>query len=120
MFSDHEIAAMAHELHRAYSQVIGDQWVEPSWHGQPRWYQEAVADGVAAARRGLTRRQLHENWCTYYLALGWRYGPDKDRAEKTHPNLVSWDALPPEQRLKDVIFARVVRLLSGLDPADAT
>lgn len=56
----------------------------------------------------MTPEQNHENWMHYRLAHGWRYGPVKDEAAKTHPDLVPYADLPEIERRKDEmdLFAR--------------
>jgi hypothetical protein len=43
-------------------------------------------------------REEHERWVWSMTARGWRYGPERDEAMKTHPNLTGWDALPPVEK----------------------
>lgn len=40
------------------------------------------------------------------------YGEVKDGEAKTHPCLVPYEQLPPAQRLKDDLFAAIVRTLA--------
>lgn len=105
---------MAYELHRGYNHVIGDPWVDPPWPGLPPWHREALIDGVRAARRGLSPRQMHENWRVFFARRGWVHGLVKDAGADppTHPDLTDWDDLPPAEQLKDVLFTGIVRLLA--------
>ncbi len=48
----------------------------------------------------------HELWCQTLRASGWRWGPQKDKAKRTHPDLVPWEGLPEEERNKDRVFIR--------------
>ena len=43
----------------------------------------------------------HERWCQEKLSEGWKYGPEKDENQKTNPDLVKWDDLPPPEREKN-------------------
>ena len=88
-----DIARVAHEVNRAY---CADQ------------------SGVRAilADPTTTPEQSHEGWTVVKVADGWVYGPVKDADAKTHPCLVPYSELPPEQRAKDAIFGGVVRALS--------
>ena len=54
-------------------------------------------------------RESHAGWLAEKVATGWVYGPVKDPAAKTHPCMVPYDDLPPEQRAKDSIYVSVVR-----------
>lgn len=51
----------------------------------------------------------HDSWLAQKRAEGWQYGPAKDAEKKTHPCFLPYDGLPVEQRLKDYIFAAIVK-----------
>jgi hypothetical protein len=61
----------------------------------------------------LTPEQMHENWCATKLAQGYRCGPVKCHRSRLHPCLVSYDELPPEQRIKDHLFHAIVKLFAS-------
>jgi hypothetical protein len=65
--------------------------------------------GVEGVLAGNGPEQSHESWLAEKKADGWRYGPIKDPAAKTHPCFVPYAELPPEQKGKDAIFVGVVR-----------
>lgn len=44
---------------------------------------------------------VHENWAIGRLKEGWRYGPQRDDVEKTHPCLVPYDELPDSEKEYD-------------------
>ncbi len=43
-------------------------------------------------------RAEHHRWSLDLLAVGWRYGPVRDEAAKTHDLLVAWEQLPGRDR----------------------
>lgn len=47
---------------------------------------------------------LHADWVKAYEAMGWRYGPERDPLEKTHPDMVPYAELGHEERDKDAVF----------------
>lgn len=55
--------------------------------------------------------ESHANWCDYKIRQGWVFGPVKDFSAKTHPDLVSYDSLPAEQKDKDRLFHAIVKVL---------
>jgi len=59
----------------------------------------------------LLAERLHERWVEEREANGWRAGAERDDAERIHPDLVSWDALPEDRREID---RHLVRELPGL------
>lgn len=104
-------AAVAHEANRAYCIAIGDNSQMP-WEQAPENIRASAIDGVAKALAGATPEQSHEGWCAFKVADGWVFGPVKDLAAKTHPCLVPYAELPPEQRRKDGLYIAVVRAMA--------
>jgi hypothetical protein len=78
----------------------------------PDWQKATVVEGVCRARSGASPEELHEEWCKDMRAMGWVYGPVKDKVSKTHPCLLEWESLSPAQREKDRMFQAAVSLLS--------
>ncbi len=103
------IAAMAHEVNRAYCLSHGDE-SHQSWEDTPKLTQDSVISGVVAHLEDptLTPAHSHALWMTFKLDEGWVYGEKKDYKAKTHPCLVNYNDLPPEQKAKDFIFRAVV------------
>ena len=56
-----------------------------------------------------TPAESHQLWMDSKLADGWRYGPVKDEIKKTHPDLVAYNELPDEEKLKDHLFITIVK-----------
>jgi hypothetical protein len=112
-------ARAAHEANRVYCEAIGDP-VPDSWSGASEAMRESARQGTALALQGVTSAEQHEAWCTARRSSGWTLGPSKDEEKKEHPNLVPYDQLPAEQRVKDRLFQMVVRVieegLSGGQP----
>jgi hypothetical protein len=51
-------------------------------------------------------RKEHERWCRQRKQAGWVYGPERDAAKKTNPDLVKWEDLPEEEKEKNRLFVR--------------
>lgn len=43
----------------------------------------------------------HEVWAQRRLAEGWRYGPQRDEDQMTHPSLVPYEELPESEKEYD-------------------
>jgi ryanodine receptor 2 len=54
---------------------------------------EALEERLAA--------NTHDVWARQRIADGWRYGPTRDDAKKTHPSLVPYDELPESEKEYD-------------------
>jgi hypothetical protein len=105
------LARAAHEMNRLYCIGIGDRTQVP-WDEAPEWQQESAKKGVRGALNGNTPQQSHESWLAEKKETGWVYGTVKDAEKKTHPCMVDYADLPPEQRRKDDIFIATVRTLA--------
>ena len=109
--SPEKIAQIAHEINRAYCIAIGDS-SQSSWNEAPEWQKDSAQNGVRAhLQRELTPEQSHELWLAQKREEGWSYGPVKDPTRKQHPCFMPYERLPKDQRVKDYLFAAVVKSL---------
>lgn len=111
-----DIARVCHEADRALSHAFGDA-ERATWDRSPLWQQETAISGVLSVidPPDATPEDIHCAWMNEKFRQGWRFGPVKDAEAKTHPCLMPWAELSPEQRLKDELFlAIVIALKSGL------
>jgi len=100
-------ARAAHEANLAYCAAIGDHSQLP-WEQAPEWQRESAIAGVGGVMAGNSPEQQHQAWCDDKAQHGWVYGPAKNSDTKTHPCLVPYGQLPPEQQAKDGLFVGVV------------
>ena len=110
-----EIAKVTHEVNRAYCAAIGDH-SQVAWEDAPDWQKESAIKGVEAVLNGEANspEEQHQCWAAQKIADGWVWGEVKDAEAKTHPCLVPYDQLPPEQQVKDHLFRSVIAALSSL------
>lgn len=106
------IARLCHEQNRLYCESIGDN-SQVSWDDAPEWQRRSAIDGVLAIIEGKVKgpADSHRNWLEEKVRTGWSYGPTKDVGKKTHPCLVSFEALPTEQQAKDALFYHTAHTL---------
>lgn len=110
MTAEH-IAYVAHNINRAYCEAIGEP-VPPHWEEADQDMRNSLLRGVLfTLRHNSTPEMQHEEWMKTKLEQGWKLGPVKDAEKKEHPNLVPYDQLPQEQRVKDFLFRGVVNSL---------
>ncbi len=115
------IAAVCHEANRTYSRFwLADDSQLP-WDSAPDWQRDGVKAGVRDALEKANMLSLyasadaedrHNSWMEARLRDGWRYAPLKNPVEKTHPCLLPYRSLPPEERRKDVLFGAICSALT--------
>lgn len=115
-------ARVCHEANRAWCLACGDA-SQPAWHDAPQWQLDSAIDGVRfhLDNPDAGDSASHDNWMRHKLADGWTYGEVKDPEAKTHPCMVPFDQLPPEQQTKDRLFRAIVHAIhqpaeSGVQP----
>lgn len=111
-YTDEQIARVIHEANSALQVIQGDPAPSQPWDCEDDDIKAVTIKGVANVRRGMTPRMLHDAWCHEKRAQGWTHGPEKDAALKTHPCLVPYWDLPPEQRTKNYVFVAIVEAMS--------
>lgn len=108
------VARVCHEANRALQLATGDPAPSPPWDEAPGWQTTSAVLGVHFARENpdAPDSAQHDAWMADKIAAGWVYGEVKDAEAKTHPCLVPFDDLPPEQQAKDRLFRAIVKALS--------
>lgn len=113
------IAMVAHAVNAAYCLSIGDN-SQPTWDSAPDWQKQSVINGVNMHLQNpdATPEQSHKSWLEHKVKEGWVYGEEKDEEAKTHPCVLPFEKLPPEQKSKDYLFRGVVHALKDLPLTD--
>src|SRR4051812_37117375 len=103
--TNEQIAKVCYETNRAFCEVTGDNSQKP-WAEAEEWQRASAIKGVGFAidNPDAPESAQHDAWLRDKLADGWRYGPVKDATAKTHPCIVPFNGLPPEQQIKDYLF----------------
>jgi hypothetical protein len=104
------IARAVHETIRAFQSALGEPEIPP-WPDageMQRWTRDAVEFALSNPTPGAQ----HDAWCASKRRDGWTWGERKDATKKTHPSLVSFDALPEAEKKKDEILISVVQALA--------
>jgi hypothetical protein len=102
------VARICHEVNRAYCKGIGDD-SQPPWEDAPEWQRQATFELFASGAKS-TAEERHDQWCESKHKAGWIYGAVKDATASppTHPCLVPYAELPPEQRTKDALLNAII------------
>jgi hypothetical protein len=102
-------ARVCHEANRAIQLNIDADQAAPKWDMASHEQKKSMVEGVIKAINGATPEELHESWCDFKVKEGWKFGNEKSFENKTHPCLVPYNQLPPEQKLKDFVFSEIVQ-----------
>ncbi len=113
MLNSSDIARVCHEVNRALCIAFGDTSQKP-WSEAPEWQRASAITGVKYAQMYPTGpvSAQHDAWSADKVTNGWVYGPAKNADAKTHPCLVPFNDLPPDQKAKDYLFKVVVKSLT--------
>lgn len=60
--------------------------------------------------RSRSPEELHGSWMQAYFAMGWVYGAEYNRENKTHPDLVPYADLGQLERDKDAVFVALCEI----------
>lgn len=108
------LARTCHEVNRIYCESLGDL-SQPKWEDAPDWQKASARAGVQAhLESALTPQQSHDLWMRHKAAEGWKFGPVKDPIKKTHPCMVPFEMLPPDQQFKDSLFGVIIQSMREL------
>ena len=110
MFTIEQVGKIVHEANKALCEATGDM-SQKSWEEAEAWQRESAIEGIQwrLANMDAPDSAQHEQWMEDKFKDGWMYGEEIDSAAKTHPCLVPFAALPPEQQAKDVLFSAIVK-----------
>jgi RyR domain len=108
------IARVCHAANREFCETLGDR-SQKSWDEAEEWQRQSAIKGVQFAidNPNVPASAQHEAWLADKFKDGWKYGVVKDAVAKTHPCFVPFDALSPEQQIKDHLFKAVVKAMTG-------
>lgn len=106
------IARTVHEALRAWAGAHGQHDI-PAWDDAPDWMHASTRESIMHTfeNGGADGRSQHEQWLQQKQRDGWRHGPVKDAAAKTHPLMIPYDDLPDWERRKDRLINAIAKAL---------
>jgi hypothetical protein len=109
-----DAAKVVHEAMRAYRAVLGQPPLPP-WEEAEAWMKTSTVEGVAHSLNhpDTPPSRQHEQWLEEKTRTGWKYGPERDDANKIHPLMVPYALLPEAERRKDALITAVTQALLG-------
>ncbi len=91
------IAAIA-----ARAPVIPDPWLEREPAFKTQFIE--VIERQCGPNRSTSPEELHGGWMQAYVEMGWVYGEEYHRTNKTHPDMVPYNQLGQLEQDKDSVF----------------
>ena len=70
----------------------------------------SVIERQCGEQRSSSPEELHGSWMQAYFAMGWKYGKEYSRDEKTHPDLVPYASLGQLEMDKDAVFVALCEI----------
>lgn len=83
------------------------------WNVMPEWRRQEMRGYVDfwTDNPELSAKDVHEKFLAEKKADGWRYALETDSAKKLSAELVDWDSLPREHRMKQTMIRAMVLAL---------
>jgi len=108
-----DIARVAYEAVRAYSQTFGDH-ARPPWDSAAQWVHDTYLNAVERIRATLaiSPKAVHQFWREDMERMGWRYGTVRAPENLEHPCLGAYEDMPAWIQVKALLIISVVRALA--------
>lgn len=112
---------------RLAAQAAGAPIIPVPWDEREAPFKEQfrkVIERQCGEQRSRSPEELHGSWMQAYFAMGWVYGPEYSRENKTHPDLVPYADLGQLERDKDAVFVALCEIArqwiydSGQEPGE--
>lgn len=100
-------AVFVYEAARLQAIAVNAPVVPEMWADREEAFRAQFLEAIArqcGPERSVSPEDLHDDWVRAYEKMGWRYGPVRDRAVKTHPDMVPFDQLEQREQDKDAVF----------------
>ena len=81
--------------------AVGERAAAVPYVPRPLETSAVVVPSELAALVEQLAAHVHDVWAAGRIAEGWTYGARRDDAARTHPGLVSYDALPDSEKSYD-------------------
>ena len=87
--------------------------VPVSWDDREQPFRDQfleVIERQCGEQRSKSPEELHGSWMQAYFSMGWVYGNEYDKENKTHPDLVPYAQLNQLERDKDAVFVALCEI----------
>lgn len=110
------IAKLAAKVNHEVSNAMKSFYGEAKGKAFDKLSEEEVHELVVACTAvgenpNMSPADVHQLWVDAKLRKGWKQGEVLDQNAMTHPCLVPYEQLSPEDQVKDVIFLAVIKAM---------
>lgn len=106
-------AQFVYDAARLAAQAAGAPIIPVLWKQREEPFQAQflkVIERQCGEQRSRSPEELHGSWMQAYFEMGWVYGPEYDRENKVHPDLVPYADLGQLERDKDAVFVALCEI----------
>lgn len=106
-------AIFVYEAARLQADAVDAPIIPPPWDDREPEFRAQFRDIIAmmcGPDRKTDPEELHDDWVKAYEAMGWVYGPRRDAAAKTHPDMLPFGGLGWRERNKDAVFVALCEI----------
>jgi len=110
-------AIFVYEAARLEAKISGRPIVPEHWEDRDEAFRTQFITIVArqcSDEKFDSAEAAHDSWWREYERMGWKYGPERNHEEKTHPDMVPFNSLPKGERDKDEIFLRLCAVAEAM------
>lgn len=100
-------AKFVYDAARLAAQAANAPIIPVPWDEREQSFRSQFLDVIerqCGELRSKSPEELHGGWMQAYFAMGWVYGEEYSRENKTHPDLVPYAELGQLERDKDAVF----------------
>ncbi len=105
---DDDLARIVHEAHLALRISLNSSSTDVHYDAPPLDRRKMERDQVRMLREGKSLAEVHGMWVEWMKGRGFRYGPDRNLFQKTHPNMVPFGQLDEASQAKARQAQRIV------------
>lgn len=110
-------AIFVYEAARLEAEISGRPIIPEHWGERDEAFKiqfVAVVSRQCSDDKFTSAEAAHDSWWREYERMGWKYGPDRNVMEKTHPDMVPFHDLTKSERDKDEIFLRLCAVAEAM------
>ena len=106
-------AKFVYDAARLAAEASGAPIVPVLWDEREQAFKDQfleVIERQCGEQRSRSPEELHGNWMQAYVAMGWVYGENYNRENKTHPDMVPYADLGQLEQDKDAVFVALCEI----------